>query len=134
MPAASKLVRLRGAGRRGPRKRSRFVEVAAPRSKNVRRPIVILLVTVGLTVAVDLSRPPSSQWMTSGALMAIHMYRQRLSPLLVRSGYACRFTPTCSRYAEAVLTRDGFVKGSWKATARLVRCGPWTRLGSVDPP
>ena len=96
--------------------------------------VVFVLVAVALAIGLDASRPPSSQWTTAGALGFIAVYRQTLSPLLAGSGYVCRFTPTCSRYAEAVLKRDGFMRGSWKTAGRLVRCGPWTPAGTVDTP
>lgn len=99
-----------------------------------RRLVVVLLMAAASVFALDVSRPPSLQWTTAGALGAITVYRQTLSPWLAGTGYMCRFTPTCSRYAEAVLKRDGFVRGSWKTAARLVRCGPWTPLGTIDAP
>jgi putative membrane protein insertion efficiency factor len=46
----------------------------------------------------------------------------------------CRFTPTCSRYAEVVIARDGLLKGGAETARRLLRCGPWTPLGTVDEP
>jgi putative membrane protein insertion efficiency factor len=67
------------------------------------------------------------------ALGAIHIYQHRLSPLAGRAGFRCRFQPTCSRYAEAVIRRDGLVRGGWRALARIARCGPWTAMGTVDP-
>jgi len=33
----------------------------------------------------------------------------------------CRFTPTCSRYAEAVIARDGVIRGGMKAITRIAR-------------
>ncbi|MGH9147531.1 MAG: membrane protein insertion efficiency factor YidD [Vicinamibacterales bacterium] len=96
--------------------------------------VVFVLVAAALAIGLDVSRTPSSQWTTAGALGFIRVYRQTLSPLLAGSGYVCRFTPTCSRYAEAVLKRDGFVRGGWKTAARLARCGPWTPLGTIDTP
>ncbi len=102
----------------------------------MRRRLVVVFVLVAAAVAIglDASRPPASQLTTAGALGFIRVYRQTLSPLLAGSGYVCRFTPTCSRYAEAVLKRDGIVRGSWKTAARLARCGPWTPLGTIDTP
>jgi len=49
-------------------------------------------------------------------------------------GFRCRFNPTCSHYAEAVIARDGLIAGGWKAARRLARCTPWTPLGTVDEP
>src|ERR1700691_437860 len=68
------------------------------------------------------------------ALAGIHAYQRTLSPLAVRAGLRCRFTPTCRRYAEVVIARDGIVRGGWKAMKRVARCGPWTRMGTVDDP
>jgi putative membrane protein insertion efficiency factor len=67
------------------------------------------------------------------ALGSIHLYQRALAPAAARIGLRCRFTPTCSRYAEAVIVRDGVVKGSAKALRRIARCGPWT-AGELDEP
>ena len=68
------------------------------------------------------------------ALAGIHAYQHALSPLAARVGLRCRFTPTCSRYAETVIARDGVVRGGWKTVRRIARCGPWTALGTRDEP
>jgi putative membrane protein insertion efficiency factor len=68
------------------------------------------------------------------ALAGIHAYQHTLSPLAARAGIRCRFTPSCSRYAETVIVRDGVASGTWKALKRITRCGPWTRPGTVDEP
>ena len=68
------------------------------------------------------------------AIAAIHGYQRSFAPLAARAGARCRFTPTCSRYAEAVLARDGVVRGGWKTLKRIARCGPWTPPGTVDVP
>jgi putative membrane protein insertion efficiency factor len=68
------------------------------------------------------------------ALGGVHLYQRTLSPLGARAGIRCRFVPTCSRYAEAVIARDGIVRGGWRALVRVSRCGPWTQMGTVDPP
>ncbi|HEY7284216.1 MAG TPA: membrane protein insertion efficiency factor YidD [Vicinamibacterales bacterium] len=68
------------------------------------------------------------------ALAGIHLYQRALSPLAARAGIRCRFTPTCSRYAEVVITRDGVVRGGWRSLKRVARCGPWTAHGTVDEP
>ena len=67
-------------------------------------------------------------------LAGIHGYQSVLAPIAARAGMRCRFTPTCSRYAEAVITRDGVVVGGWKAINRIARCGPWTPMGTQDEP
>jgi putative membrane protein insertion efficiency factor len=67
-------------------------------------------------------------------LHAIHVYQKTISPVAARVGVRCRFTPTCSRYAEIVIARDGLLKGGWEATKRIARCGPWTPPGTRDDP
>lgn len=68
------------------------------------------------------------------ALESIHVYQRALSPAAARLGVRCRFTPTCSSYAEAVIARDGVMRGGWKTVKRVARCGPWTAVGTFDPP
>jgi putative membrane protein insertion efficiency factor len=70
----------------------------------------------------------------TAAIATIHGYQRTLAPLLGRAGFRCRFTPTCSRYAEAVIARDGLLKGGLEAARRIARCNPWTPLGTVDGP
>lgn len=47
-------------------------------------------------------------------------------------GGVCRFTPTCSRYAQEALRRHGLVRGGWMAIKRICRCHPW-HPGGPDP-
>ena len=56
-------------------------------------------------------------------------YKIVISPLLPP---ACRFEPTCSRYAEDALRRFGARRGGWLALKRLVRCRPGCD-GGYDP-
>lgn len=67
-------------------------------------------------------------------ITSIHLYQRALAPAAARVGLRCRFTPTCSRYAEAVIERDGIVRGGIKALTRIARCGPWTPQGTLDEP
>lgn len=60
---------------------------------------------------------------------AVRAYQWCVSPLLPRS---CRFIPSCSEYADEALSRHGAWRGSWLATRRLCRCGPW-HPGGYDP-
>jgi putative membrane protein insertion efficiency factor len=68
------------------------------------------------------------------ALGSIHTYQRVLAGPAARIGLRCRFTPTCSRYAETVIARDGAVHGGWRALKRIARCGPWTSAGTRDDP
>ncbi len=54
--------------------------------------------------------------------------------MMTRAGIHCRFTPSCSRYAETVIARDGIVRGGWKALNRIARCNPLTPAGTRDEP
>lgn len=58
--------------------------------------------------------------------LPIHFYRLVLSPWLPR---ACRFEPSCSRYALEAIERHGPLTGSWLAMKRLARCHPIPWLG-----
>lgn len=62
-------------------------------------------------------------------LLLIEGYRVTLSPLL--GGY-CRYSPSCSAYAEEALRRYGGWRGSGLALRRLLRCHPF-HPGGPDP-
>ncbi len=62
-------------------------------------------------------------------LGAIRLYQLALSALLPR---ACRFEPTCSRYAALALRRHGLVRGLGLTVWRLLRCQPFC-AGGLDP-
>jgi putative membrane protein insertion efficiency factor len=85
-----------------------------------------------IAIALDLRRPPSSQWTTAAAVGGIHVYQATLSPLYARMGVQCRFTLTCSHYGEEAIKKFGMAKGGYLAAKRILRCGPWTAMGTVD--
>jgi uncharacterized protein len=62
-------------------------------------------------------------------LAGVRFYQAALSPLLFS---ACKFYPTCSRYAEEAISRHGARRGFRLAAARLWRCRPGTH-GGFDP-
>ena len=62
-------------------------------------------------------------------LIIIRCYRLMISPLLPPS---CRFTPTCSAYAEEALKKHGILKGTLLSVWRIVRCQPFCK-GGYDP-
>ena len=45
---------------------------------------------------------------------------------------ACRFWPTCSRYAYEAIERYGVCQGGWRTLCRLARCHPF-HPGGFDP-
>ncbi|MBH0189363.1 MAG: membrane protein insertion efficiency factor YidD [Nitrospira sp.] len=62
-------------------------------------------------------------------LWIIHGYRLMISPLL---GPACRFEPTCSRYALDAVNRYGALQGLGLTLVRLMKCHPF-HPGGEDP-
>lgn len=77
----------------------------------------------------------SSAEITSGSPLAwlvvasIRVYQVIVSPWL---GPACRFEPTCSRYAVEAIERYGIPRGVWLSVRRLGRCHPLGESG-FDP-
>lgn len=104
-----------------PSRRGRFKRAAA----------VLLL---ALALGFDLTRPPSRQASVRVLLGGIHLYQATLSPRMPALGVRCRFRPTCSHYAEGAIARYGALSGSLRAAWRILRCGPWTPVGTYDPP
>lgn len=62
-------------------------------------------------------------------LSIIGFYRRVISPVTPPS---CRFTPTCSAYAEEAVRRYGAGRGGWLALRRIARCHPFGGSG-YDP-
>lgn len=99
----------------------------------MRKALALAVVVIALAGA-DLSRPPERQLLARAAVGGIHLYQATLSRVFAVGGVACRFDPTCSHYGEAVIRRFGLMRGGWMATKRVLRCGPWTAMGTVNPP
>lgn len=59
----------------------------------------------------------------------IRLYQLTLAVVLPP---ACRFTPSCSHYAQEALQKYGVFKGLWLALKRIARCHPWHQ-GGYDP-
>ncbi|NRA07182.1 MAG: membrane protein insertion efficiency factor YidD [Myxococcales bacterium] len=62
-------------------------------------------------------------------LVILRIYRACVSPYL---GPACRFEPSCSRYATEAVDVHGVWRGGWLTLLRLLRCAPWGGYG-LDP-
>jgi putative membrane protein insertion efficiency factor len=56
-------------------------------------------------------------------------YQLLISPYLAPS---CRYTPSCSSYAQECISVHGSLKGSWLAIKRITRCHPF-HAGGYDP-
>ena len=68
------------------------------------------------------------------AILLVRFYQLVLSPMkyfLFGSTHSCRFYPTCSQYAIEAYRRFGFLRGTYLATRRILRCHPW-HPGGVD--
>lgn len=59
----------------------------------------------------------------------IALYKRWVSPLF---SPACRFEPTCSRYACEAIQRYGVIVGLGWAARRLLKCHPF-HPGGFDP-
>jgi len=59
----------------------------------------------------------------------IAAYKLLISPFL---GNHCRFTPTCSEYAQQALEQHGIIKGILFSLKRIACCHPWGATG-YDP-
>lgn len=77
----------------------------------------------------SLATLPLRLWPRAVLVALVKGYRLLLSPWL---GNACRFEPTCSRYAIAALEQHGAAAGTYLAAARILRCNPLCE-GGCDP-
>ncbi len=59
----------------------------------------------------------------------IRVYQLLIAPILPG---ACRYQPSCSRYAMEAVDRHGALRGGWLAAKRIGRCHPWGGWG-YDP-
>jgi putative membrane protein insertion efficiency factor len=63
------------------------------------------------------------------AQVCIRGYQLLLGPFM---GGACRFEPSCSRYAMDAIATHGAIRGTWLTVRRLARCHPFGAPG-FDP-
>lgn len=99
-----------------------------------RRKEAITVLVLLVLLVVDLTRAPADQVSAKVLLGGIHLYQATLSPFNRRIGVRCRFQPTCSHYGEGAIRKYGALVGTGKTVWRILRCGPWTPAGTVDPP
>lgn len=68
-------------------------------------------------------------------IAGVRLYRLLISPaktFLVGPSGQCRFSPSCSAYAQEAIARHGALTGTWLALKRVLRCHPWGGCGE-DP-
>ena len=72
--------------------------------------------------------------MQSIAVFFIRVYRIAFAPVKVMLGLqgCCRYTPTCSKYAEEAICTHGVCRGLGLGLHRILRCHPWGGAG-FDP-
>ncbi|MAF66630.1 MAG: membrane protein insertion efficiency factor YidD [Planctomycetes bacterium] len=63
------------------------------------------------------------------AIAPIRFYRRFISPL---TPPMCRFSPTCSAYAQEAVGVHGLLRGGALALWRVLRCHPFGK-GGFDP-
>ena len=68
--------------------------------------------------------------MKKTVILVINLYQKFLSPLKGRP--TCIYTPTCSQYAIEALEKYVFLKFSFLALKRILRCHPFAK-GGYDP-
>ncbi|MGH9465346.1 MAG: membrane protein insertion efficiency factor YidD [Thermoanaerobaculia bacterium] len=96
--------------------------------------LLALLALAGVALGLDLAAPPGEGRTAAFMVAGVRLYQASLAPLARRAGIVCRFEPTCSHYARAVLERYGAVGGTRRVAWRLMRCGPWTPAGTLEAP
>lgn len=94
---------------------------------------VLLLGLWCILLVADLRRAPGDQLTALVLCGGVSFYKEHLSPLTQSLGMRCRFTPSCSTYALEAIRHRGTLHGGFLAVSRLLRCGPWTVQGTVDP-
>jgi len=74
--------------------------------------------------------------LSSLEILLIKTYRAVSSPIYSTLNYYnitvfnCRYTPSCSQYAEEAIRKHGVIKGTSLAFRRILRCRP--PFGGID--
>ncbi len=98
--------------------------------------IIAIIAAVAVVIAIfifDIQQIPEEQISARVAIGGIQIYHAHGAPLFEKCGGHCKFTPTCSYYAEEAIRRHGITKGGWLAIKRLARCTPWSDDSGYDP-
>lgn len=65
-------------------------------------------------------------------IFLIKFYKKFISPIFHFLGVECKYYPTCSQYALEAIGKYGFLKGSFLAGKRILKCNPFSK-GGYDP-
>lgn len=63
------------------------------------------------------------------AALLVRIYRFAAAPVLPKT---CRFTPSCSAYADEALRKHDFFRAAFLVVRRILRCHPF-HPGGYDP-
>jgi putative membrane protein insertion efficiency factor len=85
-----------------------------------------------LYLTLEAFLPPAWQPSARMSVALIHAYQATGSHAMEASGVRCRYTPTCSHYAEDAISYYGTLNGGMRAAGRIFRCSPWGGSG-YDP-
>ena len=106
----------------------------SPDAKRRKRRIKIIAAVVLAAAAIfDWTRPAQNQLSVKAyERVVLGGYRKFVRPVSSKV-VRCRFLPTCSAYSAEAVQKHGLPRGVWLTTKRVVRCNPWTQLGTHDP-
>jgi uncharacterized protein len=85
-----------------------------------------------LYLTLEAFLPPAWQPSARMSVALIHGYQATGSHAMEASGVRCRYTPSCSHYAEDAISYYGTLNGGLRAAGRIFRCSPWGGCG-YDP-
>lgn len=85
-----------------------------------------------LYLVMEAFLPAASQPSAKAGVALLHAYQATGSKAMKACGVQCRYTPTCSHYAEDAIGHYGTLNGLARTAGRLWRCSPWGGSG-YDP-
>lgn len=96
------------------------------------RAALLSLFGLSIYLSAEALQPADRQLSARAGLAMLDAYQTTASPLLKAVGFRCRYTPSCSHYAEEAIAHYGTVEGILRGSGRLWRCSPWGGTG-YDP-
>jgi uncharacterized protein len=85
-----------------------------------------------LYLVMEAFLPAASQPSAKAGVGLLHLYQATGSKAMKACGVQCRYTPSCSHYAEDAISHYGTLNGLARTAGRLWRCSPWGGSG-YDP-
>lgn len=102
--------------------------------QRLKQPTTWLLIVAAVlcVVAADVLRAPEAQITARIYIKAVRFYQNHGRQLL-QDKVRCRYTPTCSEYSVAAVTRHGLVPGLLLTARRVTSCTRAVPMGTYDP-